>query len=66
MLNLLYGTKSFDNESVNEISLAYLVNMFYETGLKALKVIIFSPLHRIASNRIVLNRIESKSDRTAS
>ncbi len=61
---------------LTEISLAYLVNLFFETGLEALEVsrhrliydllsvwtkeikaIIFFPLHRIASNRIVLNRI---------
>ncbi len=34
LLNVLYGTKSFDNE----ISLAYLINLFYETGLEVLEV----------------------------
>ncbi len=37
---------------ITEISLAYLINLFYETGLEALQMI------SIASNCIVLNRIE--------
>ncbi len=60
-------TNNLTKSQTNWKSLACLVNLFYETGLKALKVIIFSSLHwchcLIESNR---NRIALHCNRSES